>query len=171
MQMEVNPKPPKRQRLRFSMRLLLIATTLVSLYFACWRPTATSGVADVSERLTRENRGVPSRAVAKAPLLLAREVQEIRSRPGALPTGAGHRRAKGLENRRPSVSRNGVLGGVLASGMPSASSKETAAESSICGPGRPGRTGVNQPAFTAPRIRRPSVPFLTLITSLPSSVR
>ncbi len=69
----------KRRKFRFSLRLLVIITTVVCFYFACWRPTVTSGVADVSARLTRENGGIPSRAVAKAPLFLANEVNEVRT--------------------------------------------------------------------------------------------
>jgi hypothetical protein len=76
-------KPSKRRKLRFSLRLALLVMTLVCSYFACWRPTKTVGVADVRELLTAENHGVPVTPVAKAPLLLALEVYEIRSRPNS----------------------------------------------------------------------------------------
>jgi hypothetical protein len=76
--MDIIQKPAKRRRVRFSLRVLIVVMTLVCLYFASWRPTVTHGVADVSERLTKENHGVPVQARPKAPLLLALEVVHVR---------------------------------------------------------------------------------------------
>ena len=43
-----NPPTPKRFRPRFSIRTLAILLTLVCCYAACWGPTKTRGVADVT---------------------------------------------------------------------------------------------------------------------------
>lgn len=60
---------PKRRRLRFSLRILLILITLACLYLGCWFPTATTGVRDVNERFS-------ARTMPKAPLILVQDVYE-----------------------------------------------------------------------------------------------
>jgi hypothetical protein len=41
---------PKRRWFRFTLRRLIILTTVVALYFACWWPTKTAGVDDLAEK-------------------------------------------------------------------------------------------------------------------------
>ena len=47
---------PLRDWKRFSIRTLLVATTFVCLYLACWGPTKTQGVADVEGDIECEER-------------------------------------------------------------------------------------------------------------------
>lgn len=77
--MAIDATLPKQRRWQISLRLLVIITTLICVYFGCWRATTINGVDAVSQWLTAENNGVPVRAGAKAPLLLAYEVYHIRT--------------------------------------------------------------------------------------------
>jgi hypothetical protein len=57
----------KTRKLRFSLRMLIILTTLVCIYLGCWFPTATLGVRDVQKRISSDTRKLP---IPRAPLLL-----------------------------------------------------------------------------------------------------
>jgi hypothetical protein len=61
--------PPKRRKLRFSLRVLLILITISCLYLGCWFPTATTGVRDVYERYSIQTRPI-------MPLILALDISE-----------------------------------------------------------------------------------------------
>jgi hypothetical protein len=67
------------RKLRISLRMLGILTTLACAYFACWRPTAICGVDDVSQLLAAENNDIPVRPAAKAPLVLVHDLYRIRT--------------------------------------------------------------------------------------------
>lgn len=71
--MKADSKPLKPPRRRFSLRLLLLCTTLVCVYFGTWQATATVGVDDVSKRLRDENNGAFILVIYKAPMLVATE--------------------------------------------------------------------------------------------------
>lgn len=56
---------PKRRWFRFRLRTVFIILTFVCLYFACWFPTKTRGVADVKKYL--DGSGAPA---AQMPLVV-----------------------------------------------------------------------------------------------------
>jgi hypothetical protein len=58
---------PKRRWFRFSLRRLVILTTAVALYSACWWPTKTTGVVDFIAQYGPRYR---SNVYAAAPLVL-----------------------------------------------------------------------------------------------------
>ena len=62
---------PKRWRPRFSVRTLPIVVTLVSVYFGCWVPTRSRGVADAVRYALRPGEvrvsGMPSTGVLYIP--------------------------------------------------------------------------------------------------------
>jgi hypothetical protein len=70
---------PKRRRFRFGLRGLIILTTLVCLYFACWWPTKASGQKDFTEWFAPRNGGYRVTATAVAPLVLALSTVETRT--------------------------------------------------------------------------------------------
>ena len=63
-----------RRWFRFRLRTLFILLTVVCLYFACWLPTKTRGVADVRKHFG----GAP---VPKVPLVLTTRMFEVRNQP------------------------------------------------------------------------------------------
>jgi hypothetical protein len=72
----------KNRLLQFRLRTLISIPVLVALYFAVGAYTRTTGVRDVSERLTRENGGNDVNARYLAPLLVEFSILEMRLPPG-----------------------------------------------------------------------------------------
>jgi hypothetical protein len=62
---------PRSRWLRFSLRGLIVLTTVACMYFACWIPTKTTGVVDVIAYFSGKYQDKPAaHAVPVAPLLL-----------------------------------------------------------------------------------------------------
>jgi hypothetical protein len=60
----------KSRKPRFSLRTLIILTTLVCIYLGCWFPTATQGVSDVQKRINSEAEATRKLPMPRAPLFL-----------------------------------------------------------------------------------------------------
>jgi hypothetical protein len=76
---------PELRRFRFGLRGLIILTTVVALYFACWWPTTTAGVNDVERYVA--SFGYSQRNVnAVAPLLITSRTVAMRQRGYAVVT-------------------------------------------------------------------------------------